>query len=158
MKKREKKEKKENPEMTSKGNNGKEFSSDDEASPRAILEAPVFGTESDNSDSSSFSSSSPVAAGNAGGKESHAQQWKSMIDVFRFKSVRKLTGIPLLAAASQEVSKKKLARIRSAEESIDIEVIPAKPSWRNFDCAELVAATQDFSSGIIEFPSLFFYK
>ncbi|XP_061356673.1 receptor-like cytosolic serine/threonine-protein kinase RBK1 [Gastrolobium bilobum] len=76
-------------------------------------------------------------------------QWKSMIDVFKFKSVRKLTSIPLLST-THEVSKKgltkKLARIRSAEDSIDIGAIATKPSWRNFDYAELAAATRDFSS------------
>lgn len=165
-----KKEKKENPEMTSKGNNGKEFSSDDEASPRAILETPVFETESDNSGSSSISSSSPekspppVAVEKVGGKESQVLQWKTMIDVFKFKSMKKLTGLPLLVAAGQDVSKKnltkKLARIRSAEDSIDIGDISTKPTWRNFDYAELVAATQDFSSGILSYPlpPLFFYK
>lgn len=141
--------------MASKGNHGKEFSSDDEASPRAILETPVSGTESDNSGCSSFGPCSPeksptAEAVKAAGK-GQVQQWMSMIDVFKFKSVRKLTAIPLLAAG-HEISKKgltkKLARIRSAEESIDIGAIPTKPSWRNFDYEELAAATNDFSSGI----------
>jgi len=156
IEKRGKKEEKKNPEMESKGNNKNEFSSDDEASPRAILDAPVSGTESDNSGSSSFSlyspeDSSPVE-GKLGWKESNMMQWKSMIDVFKFKSVRKLTTIPLLAAVNNDIAKKgltkKLARIRSAEDTIDIGVIPTKPSWRNFDYDELASATNDFSSGI----------
>lgn len=144
--------------MESKENNKKEFSSDDEASPRAILNAPVSGTESDNSGSSSFSSYSPenslpvesTVEGKLGWKESNMMQWKSMIDVFKFKSVRKLTAIPLLAAVNNDIAKKgfprKLARIRSAEETIDIGAFPTKPSWRNFDYDELAAATNDFSS------------
>ena len=141
--------------MESKEDKKKEFSSDDESSsPRAILEAPVSGTESDNSGSSSFilysPENSPTADGKSDGKEGHVQQWKSMIDVFKFKSVKKLTAIPLLVAASHELTKKglnkKLARIRSAEDSIDIDSIPTKPSWRNYGYAELAAATQDFSS------------
>ena len=71
-----------------------------------------------------------------------------MIDVFKFKSVRKLTTIPLLAVGHEIMRKsltKKLARIRSAEESIEIGVIPTKPSWRDFDYAELAAAIDDFS-------------
>lgn len=158
IEKRGKKEEKKNPEMESKGNNKKEFSSDDEASPRAILDAPVSGTESDNSGSSSFSSYSPensvesTVEGKLGWKESNMMQWKSMIDVFKFKSVRRLTAIPLLAAVNNDIAKKgltkKLARIRSAEETIDIGAIPTKPSWRNFDYDELAAATHDFSSGI----------
>ena len=149
----EKKEEKKNPEMKSKLNNKKEFSSDDESSPKTILEVPVSGTESDNSTSSSYISyspeNSPPSEEKSGGKEGQVQQWKSMIDVFKFKSVRKLTAIPMIVAASHELAKKglnkKLARIRSAEDSIDIGVIPTKPSWRNFDYAELAAATQDFS-------------
>lgn len=156
IEKRRKKEEKKNPEMESKGNNKKQFSSDDEASPRAILDAPVSGTESDNSGSSSFSSysseNSPPVEGKLGWKESNMMQWKSMIDVFKFKSVRRLTAIPLLAAVNNDIAKtgfpRKLARIRSAEESIDIGAIPTKPSWRNFDYDELAAATNDFSSGI----------
>ena len=163
VEKRGKREEKENPAMESKGDHGKEFSSDDDASPRRVLEAPVSETESDNSGSSSSSFSlaklplpprpaaaAAVVARRAGGRESHVQQWRSMIDVFKFKSVRKLTTIPLLGAGHEITRKgltKKLARIRSAEESIDIGVIPTKPSWRNFDYAELAAATDDFSSG-----------
>ncbi|KAH7859394.1 hypothetical protein Vadar_000538 [Vaccinium darrowii] len=41
---------------------------------------------------------------------------------------------------------KKLGRNRSADEEIDCgdSMVP-KPSWRNFSCAELSAATNDFS-------------
>lgn len=144
--------------MESKNDNKKEFSSDDESSPRTILECPVSETESDNSGSSSFisdsSENSPppelVAGGKSNGKENQMQHhMKSMMDVFKFKSVKKLTAIPILVAASHELTKKgltkKLARIRSAEECIDIGSIPTKPSWRNFDYAELAAATNDFS-------------
>lgn len=155
----EKRGKKENPEMKSTGDNGKEFSSDDEASPRGILEAPVSGTESDLSGSSDFSSFSSEKSAEAVvteekevAREVSVPAWKSMIDVFKFKTVRRLTAIPLLVA-NHDVSKKglskKLARIRSAEDSIDIGAIPTKPSWRNFEYAELVAATNDFSSGFI---------
>jgi len=117
----------------------KELMSDGEGSPRAILETPVSETESE-TDSSLDS-----------GKEGYLVPWKSMVDVFKFKSVRKLTSIPLLAV-SHDISKKgltkKLARIRSAEEGIDIGAIPAKPSWRNFDYEELAAATKNFSPGM----------
>ncbi|KAE9596966.1 hypothetical protein Lal_00007482 [Lupinus albus] len=140
--------------MALKENHKKEnFSSDDDSSPRGVLETPVSGTESDNSDRSVFLSESSPSAETAdtrrvGGFEGHMQQWKSMIDVLTFKSVRKLTAFPLLSA-NNDVSKKgltkKLSRIRSAEDTIDIGAIPTKPSWRNFDYAELAAATNDFS-------------
>ncbi|XP_057758881.1 receptor-like cytosolic serine/threonine-protein kinase RBK1 [Arachis stenosperma] len=150
--------------MDSKSDNGREFSSDDDASPRCVMEAPVSETESDSTTTSSSSSSSfspeklplpppPAVAAAAlrktNSKESNLQQWKTMIDVFKFKSVKKLTTIPLLSAGNEITRKgfaKKLARIRSAEDSIDIGVIPTKPSWRNFDYAELAAATNDFNS------------
>ncbi|KAL9328548.1 hypothetical protein ACSQ67_003551 [Phaseolus vulgaris] len=118
-------------------NHAKEFMSDGEGSPRAILETPVSETESETE--SSLDS----------GKEGYTLPWKSMVDVFKFKSVRKLTSIPLLSV-SHDISRKgltkKLARIRSAEEGIDIGAIPAKPSWRNFDYEELATATNNFSS------------
>ncbi|BAT99445.1 hypothetical protein LR48_Vigan284s000600 [Vigna angularis] len=117
--------------------NAKEFVSDGDGSPRAILETPVSETESE-TDSSIDS-----------GKEGYMMPWKSMVDVFKFKSVRKLTSIPLLSVSHDITRKgltKKLARIRSAEDGIDIGDIPAKPSWRNFDYEELAAATKNFSA------------
>ncbi|KAL2349010.1 hypothetical protein Fmac_003010 [Flemingia macrophylla] len=125
-------------------------SSDEDASPRTILETPVSGTESDTSGwSGSFGfDKSPSVIGKAIPWET-MQQWKSMIDVFKFKSVRKLTALPLLAVTndiSRKGFNKRLARIRSAEEGIDIGAIPTKPSWRNFDYEELAAATGDFCS------------
>lgn len=145
-------EKKENPEMTLKDNHKKEFfSSDDDSSPRGVLETPDNSGSSSSSCNSISQEDSPSAeARRVGGFEGHVQQLKSMIDVFTFKSVRKLTALPMLAAnhdVSKKVSTKKLARIRSAEDTIDIGTIPTKPSWRNFDYAELAAATDDFSSG-----------
>ena len=160
VKKRGKIEEKENPEMATTDNNVKEFTSDDEASPRAILETPVSETESDNSGSSeSFSCVSPeksqAVTGKEVPKEGYVQQLMTMIDVFKFKSVRKLTAVPLFAVGNDISRKgltKKLARIRSAEDGIDIGAIPTKPSWRNFDYEELVAATGDFSSGMNQLP------
>ena len=153
-------EEKENPEMATTDNHVKEFTIDDESSPRAILETPVSGTESDNSGSSeSFSSvspeKSPAVTGKEVPKEGYVQQLKSMIDVFKFKSVRKLTAVPLLSVGhdiSRKGFTKKLARIRSAEDSIDIGAFPTKPSWRNFDYEELAAATGNFSYGMNQLP------
>lgn len=151
----EKAEEKKNPEMASTDIHTKEFVSDDEASPRAVLETPVSGSEFDNSGSSDgfisdSSEKSPAVTGKVIPKEGYMQPWKSMIDVLKFKSVRKLTAIPLLAVSQDNSRKgtKKLARIRSAEDGIDIGAIPTKPSWRNFDYEELAAATGGFSDGM----------
>ncbi|OIW10622.1 hypothetical protein TanjilG_15994 [Lupinus angustifolius] len=135
------------------------FSSDDDSSPRGVLETPVSGTESDISGNSSSSghsisplsspSSAAAEAQRVGGFDGYMPQWKTMFDVLTFKSVRKLTVFPMLSAnhdVSKKGSTKKLARIRSAEDTIDIGAVPMKPSWRNFDYAELAAATDDFSS------------
>ncbi|XP_020217298.1 receptor-like cytosolic serine/threonine-protein kinase RBK1 [Cajanus cajan] len=143
--------------MASTFDHAKEIpSSDDDASPRTILETPVSGTESDNSGSGSgsfgfgFGFGSPDKSQSVIGKAipwESMQQWKSMIDVFKFKNVRKLSAFPLLAVTndiSRKGFNKKLARIRSAEEGIDIGAIPTKPSWRNFDYEELATATGDF--------------
>ncbi|KAF7829274.1 receptor-like cytosolic serine/threonine-protein kinase RBK1 [Senna tora] len=134
--------------MGSLNKHGRELCSDEEPSPRGVLEMPVLGRESDHSASSSCRSSSPEKA--ALGRECHGQQqWKSMIESLRKKSVQKIATIPLLAA-SYEMSRKSLrrrrvGRIRSAEDSIHLGAVPTKPSWRSFDYAELQAATDNFS-------------
>ncbi|KAI9125253.1 hypothetical protein K1719_003869 [Acacia pycnantha] len=140
---------------------GRAFSGDDEVSPRGILEIPVSGTESDNSGSSSssrnsssfFSSSSPEKLSSSetervNVRECQGQPWKAMIDSWRKKSVQRISAISLLAS-SYEMSKKSLRkrrieRIRSAEDRIHLGIIPKKLSWRNFDYAELQAATDNF--------------
>ncbi|RDX95205.1 Receptor-like cytosolic serine/threonine-protein kinase RBK1, partial [Mucuna pruriens] len=91
---------------------------------------------------------SPAGTGKDAARDGYTLPWKSMVDVFKFKSVKKLTVIPLLAVThdmSRKGLTKKLARIRSAEDGIDLGVIPSKPSWRNFDYEELAAATNNFS-------------
>jgi hypothetical protein len=143
-----------------------ELSDDDESSPRGVLEIPVLGTpDSEHSGSSSFSSlcvsppQKPTVTPQL--RESHGgSQWKSVIEALKKKSRRRFSTIPSLGA-SHEVSKKnlrwKLARIRSAEEGIDYGgVSMPKPSWRNFDYAELAAATDNFSPGKNKHLPLFF--
>ncbi|KAK4281159.1 hypothetical protein QN277_012684 [Acacia crassicarpa] len=134
---------------------GREFSSDDEVSPRGILEILVSGTEFDNSGTSSscrnsssfFNSSSPEKSPSSSEtkrvnvREWQGQPWKAMIDSWRKKSVQRISAISLLAS-SYEMSKKSLRkrrieRIRSAEDRINLGIIPKKLSWRNFDYCDL---------------------
>lgn len=143
------------------GNPKKEVACDDDvlASPRDVFGVPVSGTDSDSTGSSNYDGSgSPGTGSNRGqGRDAQNQQWKTMIDVLRFKSVRRFSTIPLLGA-SYEISRRslrnKLARIRPANDdddldnTIDIDGIPTKPSWRNFNYADLVAATDDFNPGM----------
>ena len=152
---------------------------EDDSSPRAVLDIPIMGgNDSDHSGSSgSFSSSSCVSPTSqksmVGQSQSQSQnqsqshgggsQWKSVIDGLKKKSMRRLSTISSFTA-SYDLSRKnylrrKLARIRSAEDGIECsenhEIPVPKPSWRNFDFAELAAATDNFSSG--KRFSLFFY-
>ncbi|KAF7809398.1 receptor-like cytosolic serine/threonine-protein kinase RBK1 [Senna tora] len=130
---------------TTSSNQEREYGCDDEASPRGVLEVRVSGTESDrscgsSSCSSNYSSAERPPLGNM-------PQWKGVMDAFRINSVRRLSAIPLFAS-SYMISKKslrKLARIRSAEEAIDLSSFPTKPSWKNFPYSDLAAATDDFS-------------
>jgi len=120
------------------------------ASPRGVFEVPI--SDSDSTGSSIYS--------NNGGKPSspmEGNQWKAMIDALRFKSARRFSTIPLLAA-SYEISRKnlrnKLARKRTANDedenffdgAFDLDGI-TKPSWRNFSYEDLVAATDNFNPG-----------
>lgn len=133
--------------------------SDGEPSPRGVLENPaLLGTESDHSGSSSSStcSLSPNEKSIAHqALENQGMQWKSMFGALKKKSVRRFSTIPLLAAG-YEISRKnlrrKLARIGSSDRKIDDcegfpDLVGSKPTWRNFDCAELAVATSNFSSG-----------
>ncbi|KAL5177453.1 Receptor-like cytosolic serine/threonine-protein kinase RBK1 [Glycine soja] len=133
-------------------NQKKEVVDDDDVSvsPRDVFGVPILGMDSDSTGSSNYG-----GPGSPGLGQKHSQQWRAMIDVLRFKSVRRFSTIPLLAA-SYEISRKslrnKLARILPANEEdddlnlgIDIDDISTKPSWRNFSYADLAAATDDFS-------------
>lgn len=141
-------------------NQKKEVVDDDDVSvsPRDVFGVPISGTDSDSTGSSNYGGGpgSPGLGQNQAA-QAQSQQWRAMIDVLRFKSVRRFSTIPLLAA-SYEISRKslrnKLARIRPANEDddfdggINIDGISTKPSWRNFSYADLAVATDDFSPGM----------
>ncbi|XP_054825445.1 receptor-like cytosolic serine/threonine-protein kinase RBK1 isoform X1 [Prosopis cineraria] len=140
--------------MESLDKHRREFSGDDEASPRGILEIPVSGTESDHSGSSNCSLSSPEKSSEAERGRvregvGHGQPWKAIIESLKKKSVQRISAISLLAASYEmsrkSLRKRRMERIRSAEERINVGEIPTKTSWRNFDYAELQAATDDFN-------------
>ncbi|KAF3439194.1 hypothetical protein FNV43_RR17469 [Rhamnella rubrinervis] len=131
--------------------------SEGEPSPRGVLENPALsGTESDHSGSSSgtCNSSSPNEKSMAHqALENQGMQWKSMFGALKKKSVRRFSTIPLLAAG-YEISRKnlrrKLARIGSFGHKIDDcegfpDLVVSKPTWRNFDYAELDVATANFN-------------
>lgn len=143
-----------NPEMESPRGLRKMEPCEDEPSPRGVLEVPV--TDSDYSSSSCASSSSGEKT--AGQRTlvrdiSNGLQWKGkgMFDALKKKSARRFSTIPLLGTSyelSRRNLRRRLARIWTAEdeeEGADVDgMIVTKPSWRNFDFAELAAATGNF--------------
>lgn len=142
----------ENPETEGQDDSKKLENGEDQTSPRAVLEIPVSGTDSDHSSSSSCSSSSTNRSipERSTIKQSHGLQWKNLIDTWKKKSVRRFSTIPMLTSSdtSRRGLRRKLARIRSADDRIDCgEELVIKPSWRSFDYEELAAATDNFSSG-----------
>lgn len=123
-------------------------------SPRGVLEIPVTGTDSDSSSSSSScgSSSSPEKSTPQRAVNRESGGWKSMIDSIKKKSVvRRFSVIPLLT--NYELTKKnlwkKLGRLQNSEDddADDGGSVPVvRHSWKNFDFAELAAATDNFNS------------
>ncbi|KAL9461114.1 hypothetical protein AB3S75_004165 [Citrus x aurantiifolia] len=121
-------------------------------SPRGVLEIPVTGTDSDSSSSSCDSSSSPEKSTPQRAVNRESGGWKSMIDSIKKKSVvRRFSVIPLLT--NYELTKKnlwkKLGRLQIPEDddADDGGSVPiVRHSWKNFDFAELAAATDNFNS------------
>lgn len=138
-------------------------------SPRGVFEIPIVGTDSDQSESSSGGGGDGEGTLTVAEKElipaallqdAGGIPWKTMIGCIKKKSVWRFSTIPLLAA-SYEISrrnfKRKLARIRSADEGITSDDIPfCKPSWRNYGFSELSAATNNFSPGIKFLITIYF--
>ena len=146
-------ENQEKTEMRIEDGSKKQDNNDEQSSPRGVLEIPVLGGDSDHSSCSSCSSSSndkSIVVHQELVRQTHRSQWKSLFGALKKKSVRRFSTIPSLAGheLSRISLRRKLARIRSAEDPISVEGIPvSKPSWRSFDYAELAAATDNFSSG-----------
>ncbi|GFY90777.1 protein kinase superfamily protein [Actinidia rufa] len=145
----------ENPESELLDETIKQTEPDELSSPRGVLEAPVSSSSSDSDNSSINSGSSVTEKSSASSvhralfRDHQGLQWRSLIDNIKWKSVRRFSTIPLLGGydISKKNLRRKLWRNRSADEEIDCgDIIVPKPSWRNFTHAELVAATENFSS------------
>ncbi|XP_022929501.1 receptor-like cytosolic serine/threonine-protein kinase RBK1 isoform X2 [Cucurbita moschata] len=130
----------------------------DENSPRGVFEIPIMGTDSDQSESGGGgdgeAGGSPTAAEKALIPAALLQEiggipWRTMIGSIKKKTIWRFSTFPLLAAGyelSRKNFKRKLARIRSADEGITSDDIPfCKPSWRNYGFSELATATNNFS-------------
>ncbi|KAL9681828.1 hypothetical protein QQ045_013617 [Rhodiola kirilowii] len=139
--------------------------SDDQSPPRVVLEILVSGADSDSSCSinSSCSNSFSTSSSNSSSTLDHsnpqkqalpvenlAPSWRSRFGAFKKRSARRFSSIPLIVSYGllRRNLKKKLGRVRGDEERIvDCQGFPVlKPSWRNFDIADLAAATDNFSS------------
>lgn len=132
-----------------------EDESDEDSSPRGVLEIPVMGSDSDHSSNISSSSCgssfdeksvdqrAPILAG-----ENHGSHWRNFFDSVKWKSVRRFSTFQLLSGQENSLKylRRKLGRNRSAEEAIDCGVLDVpKPWWRNFTFVELSAATDNFT-------------
>ncbi|OVA01843.1 Protein kinase domain [Macleaya cordata] len=119
-------------------------------SPRGVLEIPVLGSDTDSSTSSnsSFSSVEKTIKQEGLAPESTGLHWRNFIQNIKKKSARRFSTLPLLITSSEITRRhlnRKLARIRSAEDELDLglpEVL--KPSWKNFNHEELATATDNF--------------
>ena len=88
-----------------------------------------------------------------------------MIDGLKKKSMRRLSTISSFTASYDLLRKnylrRKLAMIRSANDGIECgenhEIPIPKPSWRNFDFAELLRLLQTILALVKHFP-LYFYS
>ncbi|KAL6012618.1 hypothetical protein ACLOJK_003107 [Asimina triloba] len=137
----------ENPEAELQKNSN---ATDGSPSPRCVLEIPVLGGESDQTSSSVGSVSSRSSSNESLASETNGLQWKNFMSLLRKKSMRRLSTFPLTASElSRRNLSRKLARLRNGEDGVEDveEVVVPKPSWRIFDYEELVAATDNFSSG-----------
>ncbi|CAI0403812.1 unnamed protein product [Linum tenue] len=133
----------------------------EEPSPRCVLEVPISGGSDPDPDPDHTTSS--TGSGSMSSERQPAEditdtemdpandcnQWKSMFDTIRKKSVRRFSVIPLITTyevITRKNIKKKLSRVRNpCDVVIDYDGFPVpKPSWRNFDFSELAAATEDF--------------
>ncbi|XP_059309508.1 receptor-like cytosolic serine/threonine-protein kinase RBK1 [Lycium ferocissimum] len=157
MKSQEVIEKEQEEEEKENGNNKKQKDNNDQLSPRAVLEIHISGatSDSDNSSTSSGERTRSFGSSPAGGNGSSGEglSFKSLFDNMKRKSIKRLSTIPLLSGyemllpKKNNIKRKLLARIRSAEEdTIDCHdfVVP-KPSWRNFSLDELALATDNFA-------------
>ncbi|KAL7135475.1 hypothetical protein ABFS83_11G099300 [Erythranthe nasuta] len=151
-------------EESSDTNETKNQETDDESSPRGVLEIPITGSGSgSDSDqggstidrSGSFGSEKSTAAESGVAMAwdmsyGTALQWKKMFGQMKKKTPMKFSTIPLLGGYGYDLSKKAfrrpLGRNHSAADAIDCgEFVVPKPSWRNFTYEELKQATDAFS-------------
>ncbi|GAB2224486.1 hypothetical protein Drorol1_Dr00005247 [Drosera rotundifolia] len=138
-----------------------EESGDESSSPRGVLETPESDTSSvseeqiiistNTSNSTSVEKSAAQCGGGGGGAFGYGIPWKAFMNGMKKTPLRKFSTSTIALLTSYELASRKsltrkLARIRSAEDGVDYGLLPmAKPSWRNFEYAELVSATDDFS-------------
>ncbi|XP_052195824.1 receptor-like cytosolic serine/threonine-protein kinase RBK1 [Diospyros lotus] len=127
----------------------KEGESDDSSSPRGVLETTV--SASSDSDNGNCESPLPVAEKSFAQRtlllgDAKGLQFKGLIDGIKWKSMRRFSTIPLLYEIPVKSLRRKWRWTQSGDEEIDCSALMApKPSWRNFTCAELATATDNFN-------------
>ncbi|KAL2241088.1 UNVERIFIED_CONTAM: Receptor-like cytosolic serine/threonine-protein kinase RBK1 [Sesamum indicum] len=147
------KEQEHNPEAEGKtecsGTVIKQEETEEQSSPRGVLEGQISGSDSDHSidRTSSF-----------GGEKSPTErrellnngnlQWKKLFGQVKRTTTLKLSTISLLVGhdLSKRTLRKRSGRNRSTDEAADCgDFLAPKPSWRSFSYEELRQATDDFS-------------
>lgn len=144
----------------------KQAETEEQSSPRGVLEVPVSGSDSDHSGclsnfdrSSSFGSEKSLVERGVTGDYGNLH-WKKLFGQVKKTSVWKISTVSLLGGAnglSKKALRKKMGRKSNSEDAIDSgDFVVPKPSWRNFSYEELKQATNDFSSGKLVNLFIFF--
>ncbi|KAF3781769.1 Receptor-like cytosolic serine/threonine-protein kinase [Nymphaea thermarum] len=122
----------------------------DEGSPRAVLEGSVLALCSDSSSSSSIgSSSSPSSVEKPNSVD--GSQWRTLLQILKVKSIRRLSTFPPIghSGLGKKSTRRLVARPCSFEED-DAGLFrgfpTSKPLWRSFGYDELACATDYFSA------------
>ncbi|KAL0343005.1 UNVERIFIED_CONTAM: Receptor-like cytosolic serine/threonine-protein kinase RBK1 [Sesamum angustifolium] len=128
----------------------KQEETEEQSSPRGVLEGQISGSDSDHSidRTSSFGGEKSPAERRGELLNNGNLQWKKLFGQVKRTTTLKFSTISLLVGhdLSKRTSRKRSGRNRSTEEAADCgDLLAPKPSWRSFGYEELRQATDDFS-------------
>lgn len=127
----------------------------EEGSPRAVLEASVLALCSDSSSSSSICSSSSIRSSPSSVEKQSivdGSQWRTLLRILKAKSMRRLSTFPPIGySVLGKKSNRRLVAPPCFLEEDDASLFGgfpnSKPFWRSFGYEELACATDYFSTG-----------
>ncbi|KAL0379017.1 UNVERIFIED_CONTAM: Receptor-like cytosolic serine/threonine-protein kinase RBK1 [Sesamum radiatum] len=127
----------------------KQEESEEQSSPRGVLEGQISGSDSDHSiDRTSSFGGEKSPADRREALNNGNLQWKKLFGQVKRTTTLKFSTISLLVGhdLTKKTSRKRSGRHRSTEEAADCgDFLAPKPSWRSFSYEELRQATDDFS-------------